>query len=56
MLHGARDGCMGAELLDGMAALFPRGLDVEVVPDAGHFVHQERPELVNRRVLEFLRR
>ena len=55
-IHGADDGCMGAELVDGMAASFPRGLEVEVVPKTGHFVHQEDPERVNRRVLDFLRR
>ena len=36
MLHGANDGCMGAELVEGMAAFFPRGLRVEIVPGTGH--------------------
>jgi len=54
-LHGARDGCIGAELAAGMDALFPRGLRTETIADAGHFLHQERPEEVNRVVLEFLR-
>jgi pimeloyl-ACP methyl ester carboxylesterase len=52
--HGARDGCVGPELLEGMEQLFPQGLETVIVPDAGHFVHQERPDLVNRRLLEFL--
>jgi pimeloyl-ACP methyl ester carboxylesterase len=52
--HGARDGCVGVELLAGMEQLFPQGLDTVIVPDAGHFVHQERPDLVNARLLEFL--
>ena len=52
--HGARDGCVGAELLDGMEQLFPQGLETVIVPEAGHFVHQERPEIVNRHLLEFL--
>ena len=52
--HGARDGCIGTELLDGMEQLFPNGLEKLVVPDAGHFVHQERPEVVNPKLLEFL--
>ena len=52
--HGARDGCVGTELLEGMDQLFPSGLDTVIVPDAGHFVHQERPELVNAKLLEFL--
>ena len=48
VLYGARDGCMSADLLDGMDALFPSGLRTVIVPDAGHFLHQERPEAVNR--------
>ncbi len=53
-LHGRRDGCIGVELLDGMASLFPGGLETLLVPDAGHFLHQERPDLVNAKLLEFL--
>jgi pimeloyl-ACP methyl ester carboxylesterase len=52
--HGARDGCIGSDLAEGMEALFPNGLRKVVVPDAGHFVHQERPDQVNRSVLDFL--
>ncbi len=54
MLHGADDGCMGADLVEGMAAYFPRGLRTEVVPGAGHFLHQEAPERINALVLDFL--
>jgi pimeloyl-ACP methyl ester carboxylesterase len=52
--HGARDGCVGTELLEGMQELFPQGLETVVVPNAGHFVHQERPDVVNPKLLEFL--
>jgi pimeloyl-ACP methyl ester carboxylesterase len=55
MLHGADDGCMGAELVQGMDAFFPRGLRVEIVPGTGHFLHQEDPERVNALILDFLR-
>jgi len=55
MLHGANDGCMGADLVEGMAAFFPRGLRVEIVPGTGHFLHQEDPERINALVLDFLR-
>ncbi len=55
MLHGANDGCIGSELLRGMEAFFPHGLRVEVVPDTGHFLHQEAPETINRLLLDFLR-
>lgn len=52
--HGADDGCVGADLVAGMEASFRRGLRVEVVPGAGHFVHLERPEVVNPILLDFL--
>lgn len=52
--HGARDGCIGVELCDGMEAFFQAGLEKVIVPDAGHFVHQERPDVVNAALLQFL--
>jgi pimeloyl-ACP methyl ester carboxylesterase len=55
VLHGADDGCMGAELVEGMAAFFPRGLRVEIVPRTGHFLHQEDPQRINALILDFLR-
>src|SRR5262245_45020657 len=55
VFHGAQDGCMGADLLDGMEALFPKGLRKALIAGAGHFVHQEKPDEVNRLLLEFLR-
>jgi pimeloyl-ACP methyl ester carboxylesterase len=54
VLHGARDGCMSADLLDGMEALFPAGLRKVLIPNAGHFLHQEQPDEVNRVVMDFL--
>jgi len=55
MIHGRDDGCIGAETLEGMEKLFPKGLKIELVPGAGHFVHQERPEYVNELVLKFVK-
>ncbi len=55
MLHGRNDGCIGAELLDGMEAFFPKGLRKEVISGAGHFVHQEKPDETNRLILDFLK-
>ena len=37
-----------------MEAFFDNGLEKVVVDSAGHFVHQERPDEVNRLILEFL--
>jgi pimeloyl-ACP methyl ester carboxylesterase len=56
-LHGADDGCVGTEVVapdDEMKALFPGGLDIEVLPGLGHFLHLEDPARVNRRIVEFL--
>jgi len=55
MFHGRDDGCIGAETLDGMEKLFPKGLKIDLVPGAGHFVHQERPDQVNDLLLKFLK-
>jgi pimeloyl-ACP methyl ester carboxylesterase len=55
-LHGADDGCMGAELVqpDVLAPFFPAGLDAQIVPAAGHFLHLDQPEDVEARILAFL--
>jgi pimeloyl-ACP methyl ester carboxylesterase len=53
-LHGRNDGCIGVELAAGMEAFFEQGLRQEILDHAGHFVHQERPDEVNRLILEFL--
>jgi pimeloyl-ACP methyl ester carboxylesterase len=54
-LHGATDGCMGAELapLAGDILTHP-GSRVDIVDGAGHFLHVERPDDVGTRVLDFL--
>jgi pimeloyl-ACP methyl ester carboxylesterase len=53
-IHGADDGCIGAEISEGMEAAFPKGLRRQILAGAGHFVHQEKPEEVNRLILDFL--
>lgn len=57
-LHGADDGCMGVDMVAerDLAPLHPGGLEIDIVEGAGHFLHLERPDHVNRRVLEFLTR
>jgi pimeloyl-ACP methyl ester carboxylesterase len=52
--HGEQDGGIGLETAEGMENWFMNGLRKCVIPDAGHFVHQEQPEKVNRSLLEFL--
>ena len=55
-LHGARDGCIGVELVrDAEASLSP-GSRFSEVAEAGHFLHLERPDLVNGEILGWVRR
>jgi len=52
-LTGAREGCIGEDFFrDSMhESDFPRGLEVRVLPEAGHFLHREKPEEVNELLL-----
>ncbi|MGI8662294.1 MAG: alpha/beta fold hydrolase [Acidimicrobiales bacterium] len=54
-LHGRDDGCMGAEVAE-QASTFLRspGSDAVIVDHAGHFLHLERPDEVNDRIVSFL--
>ncbi|HEX6311182.1 MAG TPA: alpha/beta hydrolase [Acidimicrobiia bacterium] len=55
-LHGRDDGCMGVEgvVEDEQRPFFPAGLELEIVAGAGHFLHLERPDVVNPRIVGFL--
>jgi pimeloyl-ACP methyl ester carboxylesterase len=55
-LHGADDGCIGPEMgpPDDLKNFFPGGLEVEIFPGLGHFLHLEDPARVNHRIVEFL--
>jgi pimeloyl-ACP methyl ester carboxylesterase len=56
-LHGADDGCIGTDVVapeNEMKALFPAGLELEILPGLGHFLHLEDPAGVNSRILRFL--
>ncbi|GAC1530003.1 MAG: alpha/beta fold hydrolase [Acidimicrobiales bacterium] len=53
-LHGERDGCVGVELGRRAQAFLSSGSRVEIVANAGHFLHLEHPELVNRLIVEWV--
>ncbi len=53
-LHGARDGCISAELARGGERYLAPGSRMIVVEDAGHFLHLERPALVNELIRSWL--
>jgi len=57
-LHGADDGCMGAGMVSEaeLTPWYPAGVEIVVVPNAGHFLHLEQPDAVNSRIVEFLAR
>ncbi|MFN2378325.1 MAG: alpha/beta fold hydrolase [Candidatus Binatia bacterium] len=55
-IHGTGDGCMAADLADGMEEVFPAGLEKVFVEGAGHFVHRENPDHVTAEILSFIQK
>lgn len=57
-LTGRDDGCIDCDIFQTLCREedFPRGLEVRVVENAGHFLHQEQPDLVNELILEWMQR
>jgi len=55
---GAHDGCMDTRLFEALMRPkdFPAGLNIARIADAGHFPHLERPEQVNRLLLDHFAR
>lgn len=55
-LTGENDRCIDSEVLQKLTRQedFPIGLQVEQVSDAGHFLHQEQPEVVNKLLLNWI--
>jgi pimeloyl-ACP methyl ester carboxylesterase len=55
-LHGLDDGCMLPSSVGSPLDFMAEGSEIEMVGQAGHFLHLEQPEAVNRRIVEFLSR
>lgn len=57
-LTGSDDGCIDCDIFQALCKNedFPSGLEVHVVENAGHFLHQEQPDTVNRLLLDWLQR
>jgi pimeloyl-ACP methyl ester carboxylesterase len=54
IIWGEQDIALTKELTYGMEGLFARGFTIKYVADSGHWVQQEKPELVNQLIAEFL--
>jgi pimeloyl-ACP methyl ester carboxylesterase len=55
LVWGEQDIALTKELTYGMESLFDGPLTIRYLPDSGHWVQNEKPEEVNRYLLEFLR-
>ena len=53
-LHGAADGCIGAEVAESARNGLGPTATIEIVPGLAHFLHLESPDKINDRILEFL--
>lgn len=54
LIWGEQDIALGRELVEGTERLIAAPFTLRLVPDAGHWVQQEQPEVVNAALLEFL--
>jgi pimeloyl-ACP methyl ester carboxylesterase len=54
-IWGEKDSALGKEMLEGLERYVP-DLTVRRIPDASHWVQQDRPDLVNRYLTDFLRK
>jgi pimeloyl-ACP methyl ester carboxylesterase len=53
VISGAQDGCIGPDLFERADEVIEECRVVRV-PDAGHFMHQERPDAVGEEIVSFL--
>ena len=53
VIWGEQDVTLGKELNNDLERYAPN-LQLQFIPDAGHWVHQERPDLVNNLMLNFV--
>jgi pimeloyl-ACP methyl ester carboxylesterase len=53
-LHGDDDGCIGLDLVEDVEQHLSPGSKLEVIEGAGHFLHLDRPDEVNRRIVDWV--
>src|SRR2546422_1062422 len=54
LIWGDEDFALGRELAEGMERYFSGPFEIRHIPDCSHWVPEERPDLVNKWLLEFL--
>jgi len=54
LIWGEQDFALGKELTYDMNGLFTGPFEIKYIPDSGHWVQQEKPDLVNQYMREFL--
>jgi epoxide hydrolase 4 len=54
LIWGEHDVALGKELTYGMQDMFSGPFEIKYIPDSGHWVQQEKPESVNRYLIDFL--
>lgn len=57
-MTGKNDGCIDYEVFQQLTKTsdFPKGIEVHVIENAGHFLHQEQPDEVNALLLNWIKR
>ena len=57
-MHGQQDGCINSDIFKAcmLPEDFPGGLEVQCIENAGHFMHLEQPDAVNKILVEWLNR
>jgi pimeloyl-ACP methyl ester carboxylesterase len=53
-VHGEDDGCMGRHTVDGLERAFAGPVQIQRLGGAGHFVHQEKPDIFNTLLVRWL--
>lgn len=54
LIWGEQDTSLGKELTYNMEGLFEAPFNIQYIPNCGHFVNEEQPEIVNKLLLEFI--
>jgi pimeloyl-ACP methyl ester carboxylesterase len=53
-LHGLNDGCVGLDVAEAARPQLPSHVEMRVVEGTGHFLHLERPDVVNSAIVRFV--